>query len=140
MRAEALGLGPDETLLAQQLADLLARLAGDDGQVQVLALQQLAGSFAVHFHLHQRVGLGETREDVRQKAHHIVVRRTDAHGADHVWLAQGVEYLAMQLEDAPRVAQQHLALGRKAHLAPITLEQGALHYVILQALHLHADG
>ncbi|MNW15665.1 hypothetical protein D3C71_2142470 [compost metagenome] len=37
--AETLGFGPDDAFLAQQLTDLGARLTGDDGQVQVLALQ-----------------------------------------------------------------------------------------------------
>ncbi|MNO87025.1 hypothetical protein D3C76_784400 [compost metagenome] len=39
--AVALRLSPDKTFLAQQLADFAARLASDDGQVQVLAHQQL---------------------------------------------------------------------------------------------------
>ncbi|MNV84709.1 hypothetical protein D3C71_1786020 [compost metagenome] len=65
VRAMAVGLGPDEALLAQQLTDFVTRFTGDDGQVQVLALQQLLGRFAMHFHLYQRVGLGEARENSR---------------------------------------------------------------------------
>ncbi len=140
MWAEALGHGPGEALLAQQLVDLLAGLAGDDGQVQILAQQQLSRRLAMHFHLHQRIGLGEARENLRQKAHHVVVRRADAHDTDHMRLAQGVEYLAMQLEDAPRITQQHLALGRQPHLTAVALEQRALHHVFLQPLYLHAHG
>jgi len=45
----------------------------------------------------------------------------------------------MQLEDAPRITQQHLALGGQAHLAAFALEQLALQDVFLQAFHLHAD-
>ncbi|MNZ86763.1 hypothetical protein D3C78_1055980 [compost metagenome] len=41
MSAVALRLGPDKTFLAQQLADFAARFASNDGQVQVLAHQQL---------------------------------------------------------------------------------------------------
>lgn len=59
---EALRLGPDKTFLAQQLPDLAARFAGDDRQVQVLALQQLLGGVAVHFDLDQRIGLGAKRD------------------------------------------------------------------------------
>ena len=54
--------------------------------------------------------------------------------------AQGVEHLALQLEDAPCITKQHLALGGKAHLAAVALEKLALKDVFLQALHLHADG
>ncbi|MCY1431689.1 hypothetical protein D9M71_476630 [compost metagenome] len=92
----------------------------------------------MHLHLHQRIGLGEALEDVRQEAHHVVVRRADTHRADHVRLAQGVEHLPMQLEDAPRIAEQHLSLRRQPHLAAVALEQRALQHVVLQTLHLHA--
>ncbi|MNZ86706.1 hypothetical protein D3C78_1055360 [compost metagenome] len=138
MRAETTGLGPDEALLAQQLADLAARLAGDDAEVEVLALQQLGRRLAMDLHLHQRVALGEAREDPRQEAHHVIVRGADAHRTDHVRLAQRGQQFALQLEDAPRVAQQHLALRRQPYLAAVALEQRSLQHVLLQALHLHA--
>ncbi|MNF98717.1 hypothetical protein D3C84_815880 [compost metagenome] len=54
--------------------------------------------------------------------------------------AQGVEHLAVQLEDAPGVTQQHLAFSGQAHLAAVALEQLALQHVLFQPLHLHADG
>ncbi|MNH12306.1 hypothetical protein D3C79_718430 [compost metagenome] len=138
--AEAFGCGPHQAFLAQQLANLVAGFAGDDGQVQVLAQHQVFRRITVHLHLHQRVGLGETRQDGRQEPHGVVVRCADAHQADHVRHAQGVEHFAMQLEDAPCVAQQYLALGGQAHLAAVALEQLALQDVFLQAFHLHADG
>ena len=137
--AEALCLGPDKTLLAQQLADFVARHAGDDRQVEVLALQQLCRRLAMHLHLHQRMALREAREDARQKTHHIVIRGADADGANHVRLAQGAEDFAMQVENASGVAQQYLALAVKAHLAAFAFEQAPLHHVIFQAFHLHAD-
>ncbi|MCY1240273.1 hypothetical protein D9M72_531110 [compost metagenome] len=140
MRAIADGLGPDEALLAQQFADVVARHAGDDGQVQVLALQQLGRGLAMHLHLHQRIGLGEARKDARQEAHHIVVRRADAHRTHHVRLAQGIHHLSMQLEDAPRIAQQDLPLGGEPDLAAVALEHRALQDVFFQPLHLHAHG
>lgn len=117
MWAEALCLGPDKTLLAQQLADFVSRHAGYDRQVEVLALQQLCRRLAMHLHLHQRMALREAREDARQKTHHIVIRGADADGANHVRLAQGAEDFAMQVENAPGIAQQYLALAIKAHLA-----------------------
>ena len=58
--------------------------------------------------------------------------------ADHVRLAQGVEHFTVQFEDAPRITEQHLALGRQAHLPAVTLEQLALQHVFFQTLHLHA--
>ena len=136
---EALRLGPDKTFLAQQLPDLAARFAGDDRQVQVLALQQLLGGVAVHFDLDQRIGLGEARQDARQEAHDIVVGRADLDHADHVRLTQGVEHFTVQLEDPPGVAEQHLALGGQLYLAAVALEQLALQHVLFKTLHLHAD-
>ncbi|MOA27164.1 hypothetical protein D3C78_1480160 [compost metagenome] len=44
----------------------------------------------------------------------------------------------MQLEDAPGIAQQHLAFGSQPHLAAVALEQLALQNVFFQAFHLHA--
>ncbi|MNE51962.1 hypothetical protein D3C80_1466150 [compost metagenome] len=44
----------------------------------------------------------------------------------------------MQLEDAPGIAQQHLALGGQAYLAAVALEQLALQDVFFKAFHLHA--
>ena len=43
MQVKARGGGPDDVLLAQQLADLGARFAGDDAQVQIPSLQQQFG-------------------------------------------------------------------------------------------------
>lgn len=94
----------------------------------------------MHFNFDQRVELGEALQDARQKAHHVIVRRADAHRADHVRFAQGIEHLAVQLEDPPSVAQQHLAFGGELDLASVTLEQAALQYVFFQPLHLHAHG
>ncbi|MNT02885.1 hypothetical protein D3C72_1373970 [compost metagenome] len=122
MRAKALGLDPDSRLPAQQLADFMAGFTGDDGHVQVLALHQLTRAFAVNLDLDQGVGLGETGEDAGQKAHGVVIWRADAHHTDHVRHAQGVEHFAVKFEDAPGIAEQHLALGSQAHLAAITLE------------------
>ncbi|MNG36144.1 hypothetical protein D3C84_1230800 [compost metagenome] len=44
----------------------------------------------------------------------------------------------MQLEDAPGIAQQHLAFGSQPYLAAVALEQLALQDVLFQAFHLHA--
>ncbi|MNO87026.1 hypothetical protein D3C76_784410 [compost metagenome] len=93
----------------------------------------------MHFDLHQRVGLGKLAQYPWQKTHHVVVRGADAHRADHVWLTQGVEHLAVQLEDSPRITQQHLAFGCEPHLASVALEQLALQHIFFQPLHLHAD-
>ncbi|MNL16362.1 hypothetical protein D3C87_1373990 [compost metagenome] len=94
----------------------------------------------MHFDLDQRIGLGKPSQNPRQKTHHVIVRRTDAHGADHVRFAQSVEHFAVQLEDAPRITQQHLALGGEPHLPSVTLEQLTLQHIFFQPFHLHADG
>ncbi|MCY1407960.1 hypothetical protein D9M71_232730 [compost metagenome] len=138
MWAEPLGLHPDGALAAQQLADFMAGLAGDDGHVQILALHQLTRAFAMHLDLDQRVGLGKAGENAGQKAHGIVIRGADPHHADHVRHAQSVEHLAMQFENALGVAEQNLAFGGQAHLTAVTLEQLALDDVLFQAFHLHA--
>ncbi|MCY1439919.1 hypothetical protein D9M71_561720 [compost metagenome] len=76
----------------------------------------------MHFHLRQRVGLGKARQDGRQEAHGVVVWCADAHQPNHVWHAQGVEHLAMQLENASGIPQQYLAFGGQPHLTAITFE------------------
>ncbi|MNP74135.1 hypothetical protein D3C76_1709600 [compost metagenome] len=94
----------------------------------------------MHFDLDQRIGLGKPAQDPREKPHHIIVRRTDSHRADHVGLTQGIEDLAVQLEDPSRIAQQHLAFGRQPHLPSVALEQLTLQHIFFQSFHLHADG
>ncbi len=85
----------------------------------------------MHLDLHQRIGFGEARQDRREETHHVVVRCADAHRADHVRAAQGVEHLAVQLEDPPGIAEQHLAFGGEAGLPSVALEQRALQDVLL---------
>ncbi|MNT65870.1 hypothetical protein D3C72_2038870 [compost metagenome] len=94
----------------------------------------------MHFYLNQRVRLGKPAQNPREESHHIIIRRADAHRANHVGLTQGIEHLTVQLEDAPRIAQQHLAFGRQPHLPPVALEQLALQHIFFQSFHLHADG
>ncbi|MNJ43608.1 hypothetical protein D3C77_386220 [compost metagenome] len=76
----------------------------------------------MHLHLDQWIGLGEAGENARQKAHGVVIRCADAHCADHMRHAQGIEHFAMQLEYASRITEQDLALGSQAHLASVTFE------------------
>ena len=55
-------------------------------------------------------------------------------------LTQGIEHFTVQFEDAPRIAEQHMAFGSKADIAPVALEQCAFEHVIFEPFHLHADG
>ncbi len=105
MRGKADGLHPHQTFLTQQCANLGAGLARDNGQIRVVTLQQKVRWLAMHFHLNQRIRLGELRQNAGQEAHHVIVRRADFHHADHVRLAQGVKHLAVQLEDSSRVTE-----------------------------------
>ncbi|MCY1463579.1 hypothetical protein D9M71_814870 [compost metagenome] len=94
----------------------------------------------MHFYLNQRVRLGKPAQNPREEPHHIIVRRADTHRADHVGLTQRIEDLAVQLEDASRIAEQHLAFSRQSHLPPVALEQLTLQHIFFQSFHLHADG
>jgi hypothetical protein len=83
--------------------------------------------------------LGEALKHMRQDPLAIVVRRTEPHHAGNVGHDEFGHRLAIDREQTPCIAEQHLAVGGERHRARIARKHRAAENV-LQLLDLHGDG
>jgi hypothetical protein len=112
---------------------------GDDGQVEVVgmdAVDQHRCRLAHDRHLDTRIGLRETRHDVGQIAVGIVVRHAEPHTAGEFCVGEGADSVHVELDDAPCVVEQLLAVLGELGGATVALED-RLADALLQPLHLH---
>ena len=95
--------------------------------------------FAVEFDLAPAVLRRKALEHRREVAGGIVIRHAQSHATRQLVAMQGAQGLGLQIQDASRVPQQHLAILSQQQLAWPPVEQPTAHG-FLQLLELHADG
>jgi hypothetical protein len=120
----------------------LAAAGGDDRQIRAVAgrhaLEQAARRLDDHRHLDLGMRRGEAGQDRRQEQARIVVGRADRDRTVERGSVERRRGLLMRGQDAPRVWQQQLAVGRQRHAAAVALEQRPAE-LLLEPAHLHAD-
>ena len=133
---------PQQRLAAHHLRLAARIVVRDQGEVEIAALDVLdeAGRrLADHGQLDARIGAREARHDLGQEAVGIVVGRADADRALQPAIVEGGQRLAVEMDQAPRIGQQPLALLGELVAAPFLLEQ-RLADALLEPPHLHRHG
>ena len=81
----------------------------------------------------------EARQDLRQEGLGVIVRHAEADAAGQPLVGDGRQGRCLDLQHAPRVVDQLLALRRQPHAAPMLGEELAVE-LLLEAAHVHRHG
>ena len=104
---------PQQALAAEHLRCARRSAVGDDGEIELVAVDQfdqIDRRLAHHRQLDARIGAREPRHDLRQVAVGVIVGQAEPHAAGQFLVVERGQRLDVELDDAARVIEQPLAV------------------------------
>ena len=130
---------PQQPLAAESLGGTLGLAIGDDGEIDLVgvdALEEIDRRFADHAQFDAGIGARKPRHDLGEITVGIVIGNTKANPARQFGIGEGGDGLDVELDDAPRVIEQALAVFGELGGAAVARKDGAGE-ALLQPFHLH---